>query len=549
MTTISEALTRAIQYHRSGYLEAAEQIYRQILHLDPKHAEALHLLGVAAHQTGRNAQAVEYIEQALALRPLEAGFHNNLGLAHQALHHLDRAVACYRQALALQPRFPEAYYNLGKALKEQGELNEAIACYRQTLVLKPDHADALNNLGNILKDQERLEEAVSCFRQALQWKPNSVEAHNNLGIALTNLKKPEEALVSLRQALVLNPQFAPAHYNLGNALFALDRLEEASASYRQALLLQPTFAEPHAGLGHVLVVQEKLEEAIAAFQEAVRLQPDNPEHHWCLATVYLLQGNFEQGWPAYEWRRRLKQAPRSFPQPLWDGSPLEGRTILLHAEQGLGDTLQFLRFAPLVKQCGGTVLVDCHKPLVALLEGFPGVDQLIPMGEKLPAFEVQAPLLSLPGIFRTSLATLPPPVPFASVRPEIVEQWRRELAAVSGFRVGIAWQGNPAHKADRRRSIPLTCFAPLARLPGIQLLSLQKGPGTEQLPTVADRFSVIDLGSRLEDFLDTAAVVMNLDLLITCDTAVAHLAGTLGIPTWVALTLPPDWRLAAAPHG
>ena len=289
--------------------------------------------------------------------------------------------------------------------------------------------------------------------------------------------------------------------------------------------------------------QGKLDEAVACYHRALELKPDYADAHLNLSLSSLLTGDFRRGWPEYQWRWKTKRwQQRDRPQPLWDGQPLQGRTILLHAEQGLGDTIQFIRYAPLVKQAGATVLVECQQPLVRLLAGCRGVDALIGRGDDLPPYDVQAPLLSLPGIFRTSLQTIPVDVPYLFADPGLIAHWRGELGPIAGARIGIAWRGNPEHRNDRTRSLSLRCFESLAGLPGIRLLSLQKGAGAEQLQEARDHFPVTDLGSRLEDFMDTAAVLANLDLVIACDTAVAHLAGALGAAVWVALPFVPDWR-------
>ncbi len=251
----------------------------------------------------------------------------------------------------------------------------------------------------------------------------------------------------------------------------------------------------------------------------------------------------QPGWPEYEWRwRRQDASPPALTQPLWDGSSLQGKSILLYPEQGLGDTLQFIRYAPLVKQTGATVIVQCQPPLLRLLATCAGIDRLLPEGADLPPFDVQAPLLSLPRILRTTLASIPANIPYLSADPDLRARWRQSLSGVADFKVGIAWQGNPGHKRDRQRSVPLAAFAPLAEAPGVRLVSLQKGPGHEQLTELAERLRVLDLTDELEDFADTAALLSNLDLVITVDTAVAHLAGAMGIPVWVALPIVPDWR-------
>jgi hypothetical protein len=299
-------------------------------------------------------------------------------------------------------------------------------------------------------------------------------------------------------------------------------------------------------LGNALLAQGKTAEAMATYDEILRRRPDSPEAHMARALALLVRGDYDEGWKEYEWRWRCKEfGGLPYPKPLWDGSPLGGRTILLHGEQGLGDTLQFVRYAALVKERGGTVVLACPKVLTRLLTSCPGVDRVVAQGADLPNFDCYAPLLSLPGILGTTRDNVPANVPYLSADPVLGQHWLRELAPVRGFKVGIAWQGNPKYKADRLRSIPLAQFEALARVPGVQLISLQKGPGTEQLAAVADRFRIIDLAARLDEltgpFLDTAAVVRNLDLIVAPDTALTHLAGALGAPLWAALAFSPHW--------
>jgi tetratricopeptide (TPR) repeat protein len=513
MATISEALALAIQHHQAGRLQAAEPIYRQILEVEPDNAEALHLLGVINAQTGNHQLAVEYIYRALAVKPDWAEAQANLGTSLRKQGKLDEAVPFLQRALQLKPDFAMAHNNLGNALKEQGKLDEAVACFRRTLELKPGFAEAHSNLGVALKEQGKLDEAVACFRRALELKPDYTEAFIHLGNALKDQGKTDEAVPCYRRVLELKPDYAMAHNNLGIALGDQGKLNEAVACYRRALELEPDLAETH--LNHSL--------------------------------ASLLTGDFERGWAEYQWRWKTDQCPqRGFSQLLWDGQPLEGRTILLHAEQGLGDAIQFVRYAALVKRRGGGVIVECPRPLLSLLKNCAGIDRLVGRGDELPDFDVQAPLLSLPGIFHTSLGDIPAAIPYLFADPVLVECWRRELGRLAGFKIGIAWQVGPKHRNDRDRSIPLDCFEPLARCSGVRLVSLQKHVGVEQLHGVADRFPVIDLGSSLDEasgaFMDTAAVMMNLDLVVTSDTAIAHVAGALGAAVWVAIPFVPDWR-------
>jgi tetratricopeptide (TPR) repeat protein len=547
MTRVGELLQQAVGHHQAGNLQQAEQLYRQVLQEDSHQLDALHLLGFLLHQVGHNDLAAKHLRRALQLKPDFGEAHNTLGVVLKADGKLVEAVASLREAVRLRPADPGAHNNLAVALVEQRQLAEAVTSLHRALDLAPDFALAHNNLGNALKNQGRLAEATASFQQALRLRPDDAEAHNNLGIVLRKQGHLAEAVASFREALHIRPDHAEALNNLGNALAEQGQSTEAVASFQQALRVKPAFAEAHNNLGNALKDQGRLPDALASFQEAVRLRPDYADAHVNLAMTCLLLGDFAQGWQEYEWRvkERKARAPLTG-QPLWDGSPLAGKTILLHDEQGLGDTLQFIRYAALVKERGGAVQVACALSLVPLLKTCSGVNGISAKGSPLPPFDVQAPLLSLPGIFGTSLGKVPARVPYLFADARLIERWRQELNGFRGFRIGIAWQGNPKYPSDRFRSIALAHFAPLACLEGVRLINLQKGPGTEQLRAAADRVPVTDLGSRLDEtsgaFLDTAAVMMILDLVICSDSAIAHLAGALGVPVWVALPYVPDWR-------
>jgi Flp pilus assembly protein TadD len=431
-------------------------------------------------------------------------------------------------------------------LAQKGRPEEAIAGFRAALRLRPDYSEAHYNLANTLGELGRRDEAAACYREALRLRPNYPEALNNLGLALTEAGRPGEAAVLLRQAVRLRPAFPEGHNNLGLALADLGRFDAAIQHYEQVLGLKPEYADAHANLAGCYMNQGRLEEAIACYDLALRLQPDSASAHWNRALALLLAGDYERGWMEYEWRWQRKATQRRFfSQPLWDGTSLEGRTILLWCEQGLGDAIQFVRYVPLVKKHGGRVVLACPDILARLFSTVSGVDQLVAEGGVLPPFDVQAPLMSLPAILHTTLATVPADVPYLAADPERVARWRSRLEAVDGFKVGIAWQGNLLHKWDRHRSIPLSCFAPLADVPGVRLVSLQKGPGAEQVQALAGRLPVMDYSADLDmagAFVDTAAILRCLDLVITTDTAIAHLAGALGAPVWLALSTVVDWR-------
>jgi hypothetical protein len=368
-----------------------------------------------------------------------------------------------------------------------------------------------------------------------------------LALALAGQGKPAEAIPVYERLLQLTPNQAEAHNSLGAALHDADRLTEAASSYRESLRLKPGFVEAHNNLGLVLGELGRFDEAIAQFEEAVRLMPDYAEAHKNLGLANLTLGRFERGWREYEWRLRCADTTlQPLPQPIWNASDLTGRTILLRAEQALGDTLQFIRFAALVKKRGGRVLVECQPPLVSLLAGCAGIDQLLAQGSVLPEFDVQAGLLSLPRILGTSFEGIPAEIPYLSADAGLVEHWRNELGGVRAFKIGINWQGSVFHRRSRQRSIPLAQMLRLKDIKGVCLFSLQKGAGSEQLSILPHAAAIVDLGKSLDEptapFLDTAAVLMNLDLLVTSDTAIAHLAGALGVRVWVALPYCADWR-------
>ena len=380
-------------------------------------------------------------------------------------------------------------------------------------------------------------------RRALALNPAFAEAHRNLGLCLLKEGKHEEAISCSRRALELHPAFAEAHFDMGVAFRNKEMLDEAVHSYRRALELKPDYAAAYHNLGNALRGQLKLDEAAGCYRRALEAEPADAETHHNQALLMLLRGDFEQGWAESEWRWKTGVLPpRPFPQPRWNGQLLNSQAILLHAEQGLGDTIQFIRYAPLIKAFDGTVLVCCHKPLVRLLATCPGIDQIIAEGDELPAFDVHLPLLSVPGVLGTTLETIPANVPYLFAKSQLVDEWRQRLADVKGFRIGINWHGRPGRGAFRLRDIPLECFAQIAELPGVRLISLQK----ERHELAGAGFPIIDPGEDVDTahgaFMDTAAIMMNLDLVVSSDTSVPHLAGALGVPVWTALPFAPDWR-------
>ena len=440
--TIRQALELALAHHQAGRLPQAQSLYQQILAADPDHADALHLSGVLALQTGHFDLAVDRVLHAIAQSPDQANY----------------------------------YCSLGNIMRAKGDLSQAAACYRQALTLQPNFLAAHNNLGNILQDQDQLESAAACFAKALALQPN----------------------------------FPGAWFNLAN----------------------------------VLKEQNLLDQAIVAYRKCLQLQDDFPEAHYHLGLTLLLQGELPEGWREYQWRLHCRPAiPTHFSSPSWDGAPLAGQTILLHSEQGLGDTLQFIRYVPLVAAQGGKILLSVQPELKDLLQSALTVDQWLDPTQPPPPCDLHCSLLSLPHLLGTTLANIPPMLSGLTAPSQDIAHWHEQLQRLPpGKKVGLVWAGNPAHKNDRRRSLPLALLAPLAQVSPIQFLSLQKGAPSAQAAHPPEGMSLHNFASSLHDFSATAALIANLDLVITVDTAVAHLAGSLGKPVWTLLPWLPDWR-------
>jgi Flp pilus assembly protein TadD len=450
-------------------------------------------------------------------------------------------------------------------LSLQGRFAEAEVLARESLRLRPDNADVLNELGVAVWRQGRHAEAEEIYRKACHLKPDDFRILNNLGLALYNQRRIDEAGDCYRRALQLQPDAFDAVMNLGIVLSDQGEFDEATVTFEAARRLRPNSADILQNIGMNLGRQERWAEAIEYYEQALRVKPDFPEVHRNLAYALLITGDYARGWPEHEWRLRCEPYPGyKINRTFWNGDTFQDRTILLHAEQGYGDILQFIRFAPMVKQRMGRVLVLCAAPLLQLVARCNGVDMAFECGSYEPRCDVHAPLLSLPAIFGTTIETIPAQVPYLNLDKVLVDHWRTKVAEAVGldcgqdrgapnrsdaarpnkpFLIGIAWQGNPAHPADRWRSFHLASFAPLAKLVGIRLVSLQTNDGVEQLSAPDRTFSVIDLpGRRGRDFMETAAIMTHLDLVITPDTAIAHLAGALGLRAWVALSKMGEWR-------
>jgi len=564
---------------QTGRAAEAATLVGQALAANPHHAEALLNFGVAMKETRRLPEALDSFDRALRLKPDCAEAHYNRAAVLQALDRPQEALAGYERALAIKPDYAEARLNCGIALHALGRLEEALASfdhvlavkpgyavahynraivlqalgrledalagYAQAVRLKPDYAAAFNAQGQVLQTLKRPEEALASYGQAVRIDPGYAEAFNNQGNALQDLRRWEEALACYDQALRLKPGYAEALHNRGAALQHLDRPQEAVACYDQALRLKPGYAEAHCNRGAALQELGQAQAALASYAQALRLKPGYADAHFNESLARLLTGDFARGWEEYEWRWRAAAFPsprRDIPQPLWLGQePLQGKTILLHAEQGLGDTIQFCRYAKRVAEQGATVWLEVPAPLKALLTTLEGVGGIVAAGEPLPAFDYHCPLMSLPLACRTTLANIPAAASYLRADPGLAKRWQARLGGAALPRIGLVWSGGTAFKNDRNRSIPLSQFSKLPT-PQAQFASLQKELREADRAELERHPEIAHYGDELFDFAETAALIANLDLVVAVDTAVAHLAAALGKPVWLLLPFCPDWR-------
>lgn len=483
MPSLAQAILLALGHHRAGRIDEAQRLCRVCLAFDPANTDALQVLALTAGSRRQWGAASVILQRAIVVDGMNAPLHNSLGNALQRLRRLPAAATCYRRAAALAPGFAEAYYNHGITLWDQGQLGQAAQNYRRAVIMRPDYAKAYNNLGNALAHLGRMEEAQTAYRVA-------------------------QALAPAAEEILLNTGTLAARCGLDG---------EAEAHCRRALGVNPAFPEAHTELGMLL----------------------------------LAQGKMRDGFAEYEWRCRERvwqdQAPRLPGRP-WNGEPLAGRTLLLHAEQGFGDTIQFCRFAPQLRQRGARVLLLCPKPLLRLMGSLHGIDGIVSDGDPSPAADFTLPLLSVPRALGVTLETIPANVPYLSPDPAAAEAWNRRLRSHDGLKVGLVWAGAArrhdiaASLVDRRRSLDLTQLHPLAGLAGVRFFSLQMGEAAEQSAAWPKASDLIDVTGELTDFADTAALVANLDLIISVDTAVAHLAGALDRPVWLLSRFDGCWR-------
>ena len=431
----------------------------------------------------------------------------------------------------------------GWKLIQGGDLAAAREHFRNLTQAEPCFAQAWYLLGSVNQLLGNITESLTNYERVLRLEPHHIAALNNLGVALQAVGMARESAASLRLAIRQKPDYAEAHSNLGNALKDQGDLGGAVGCYRRAIEIEPQYFDAYNNLGNALCAQGKPAESVSCYDQALELKPGDAQVHLSRALAWLQMGDFERGWAEFEWRFQCREyAMPPIGAPRWDGGPLEGRPILLYADHGFGDSIQFIRYAPMVQERGGHVIVACQKPIARLLASCPGVQHVAPEGSLVPEFAVYAPLMSLPHLFKTTLDSIPASVPYLSAGDELKSHWRKELGSAGQFKIGVVWQGNPTYRHDRWRSFRLAQLACVAQIPGVALYSFQRIHGLDQLAEVQNRFSVTGVGERVSDFLDTAAALLTLDLVIAPDTSLAHLAGALGVPVWLALSFAADPR-------
>jgi Flp pilus assembly protein TadD len=507
-----EEYERGIKAFGRGDYATAESAFRSVLRRDPTRRGARHNLGVTLAKRGRPEEAITELREYLRECPDSADGRNNLGLALLDAGRPAEAEQEFRESIRLTPARSEVLNNLGVSLTRQDRLVEAADRFRAALRLRPEYPEAIQNLANALRRLGETDLAIPLYRRALELKSDLPGCRNNLALALKTCGEYAAAIEELSKAAAADPRDADVRNNLGVTLADADRVPEA----------------------------------VRCLEEVVSLRPEDHESRRNLALVRLLAGDYQRGWVDYEARLRCAGVNSQSRSPRWEGDDLRGRSILLYTEQGFGDTLQFVRYAPLVKARGGRVVVECSPDLVPVLRSCPGIDEFVGPNTNGTRTDLSVPLLSLPFLFRTTLATIPAAVPYLTPEADRVARWRWHLRNVGGIRVGIAWRGSPTNGGDPIRSAPLSAFRPLAEVPGVQLISLQQTDGVEELSGAAFHVAPLDLGRQIdrpgERFTDSAAVMACLDLVVTVDTALAHLAGAIGIPVWIALPFACDWR-------
>jgi tetratricopeptide (TPR) repeat protein len=532
---------------------------RQALAIDAGRARTHLLLGMALAQSGALGEALTSLDRAVALAPDLADAHGNRADVLVELRRPLEAIESYDRALTLAPQSFPNWCNRAAVLLDLRRHEEALGCYDRALAIEPQHVDVLAARGLVLNALDRCEEAVETLDRALALAPDHHFARRTRGVALLKLERPAPALADFQGVLAQHPDDEDALYNVAFSLVASECDGEALGVYDKLLTINPHHVEALLGKGAALQNLTRFAEAVSIYDTVFAIDPQRADAHYSAATALLSLGDFRRGLAEYEWRRRAGRGSagsgsagsggagvvQQFREPIWLGeSPLRDKTLLVHAEQGMGDVLYAVRYVPGLARQGARVVLQVHASLKPLLGGLEGAALVVARGEPLPAFDCQCPVMSLPYAMKTELATIPAEVPYIGAPADRVSHWRERIPHTTAIRVGIVWCGNPAFKEDRRRSLKLAQIEPILATADVFFASLNPGIGEHERAEIAGRSNMLHLGSVFRDFADTAAVIAQLDLIITSDTSVAHLAGAMGRPVWIMLGFAPDWRFA-----
>lgn len=539
---IADFFRQALKHLESGNLDQAKNLFSELLLIEPENADIIHALGIMACQNRDFHEAIPLLKKAVQIESKRPEFYNNLGNAFKMAGLFSDAVEAFCSALELCPESSAIHLNLAKALTENGSKDEADIHYQYAALLpeKPIIAHYQAALAWLKVDRNR--EAIKCFEHLLRLQPDCPESYSNLGTAHFKSGNFELAIANFRQALELQPDNPEAHYNWGAALQSQGHVDLAISMFQSTLEKSPEHINALKNLAKALREKRNINASLSYYRRALVLQPDDPELHSSYSLTLLLNGEFSEGWKAYEWRLKSIANPykhkRNYAQHRWHGENLKNKTLFVYAEQGLGDTLQFSRYIPVLSSMGfGKIIFECQLPLKRLMSTcFGDISDIVEFGETLPVFDVHCPLMSLPFEFCTTLDTIPNKMPYLWVDEKLAQEWQKQLGKPNTLRVGLTWAGNPSLAGDKQRSFDFSLLSPLLKLAGIQFFSLQKGDASQQSE------NIIDYSQTLNDFADTAALISQLDLVISVDTSVAHLAGAMGIPVWLLSRFEGDWR-------
>jgi tetratricopeptide (TPR) repeat protein len=535
----------AIAHAHEGRFDESAGLLTRCLEAWPKFQDAAKALGGVRLSQARFEDAIAAFEKASEIGPPSAAVYCDQGTAHAALNQLERAGACFSEAAQLKPDYAEAHNKWGNLFRIQGRLDDAILSYKRAIRADRKHAQARYNLGSALQVQENFPKALDAYEHALALDPAIPGAENNMGLVLKALGRVVEASAAFRRALALKPDYVLAMLNLGTTLQAENRPQEAISMLQAALRLNPRDVRAFSNMGNAYVALNRPAEGLAAYGKALAIDPALAEIRYNVALAHLVMGDFESGWEGYDFRleSEMHRKKYAFAKPRWHrDQPLEGRTILVYAEQGFGDTLQFVRYVPLLEALGAQVILRVQVALRALLTAQSKTVTVITAKDPLPDHDFQVPLLSLPREFKTRLDSIPSNVPYIMAPAPKVAAWRTVFSKAVGLKVGLAWSGNPSHQFDYNRSVPLEMFARITADVPVHFFALQKDYHGTDRTRLSGFPKINDISRTIVDFEDTAAIVTALDLVITVDTSVAHLAGALGTRTWLMLGFAPDWR-------